>query len=347
MQKNKAFDVESSISQQNLNFLLKGSKETLFYILAIAFLIIGILAYRNYIIGNHWVAISLLLFVCIASAALYSIFKGTARPLYINTAVTSLLTALFITIHYLGTSAINWLYPTCLVLIYLLPRRTALFFNILTLAFVCYYSFGHMPLTEAARTSIAFFLMLVFSNLIGAHIKRLHQSLTDESIKDPLTGALNRRLLHSYVENSLAHKQRSNLDSSLIMIDIDHFKIINDTWGHNTGDTVIQMIASLISQNSRETDLLFRVGGEEFVLLMHDTQLKHATSHAEKLRALIESSPIIPEHQITVSIGVASLQNQNATNSEAWLEQADNALYQAKNNGRNKVCIFENDDCIN
>jgi len=339
MVNNKNIDYESNIAEQNLNFLLKGNKQILYCILITTYVVIFVLAIKNLMSGLFVLGISLLFFVLLASIDTYAVFRNNKRPIHINIVVFCLFTALFLTIYYLGASTIYWMFPVSMVLIYLMPRNTALLVNTIALIVVSFYAFYHMEFAYAARASFSLTLTILFAFLIARHIAQLHMDLLNESIRDPLTEAFNRRQLNAHVENSLAQYKRSGLHSMLLMFDIDHFKVVNDTHGHDMGDHVIKTLAQLIEHNSREVDLLFRIGGEEFILLMHDVSFEQAKQHAEKIRSMVEQETIIPEHPITVSIGMSKPAKNYSSN--CWLRHTDVALYQAKNNGRNQVCYIE------
>jgi len=126
------------------------------------------------------------------------------------------------------------------------------------------------------------------------------------------------------------------------MIDIDHFKGINDNHGHKAGDTVLQRLGDILRETLRTVDVIGRLGGEEFAVLLPEADLQSATEVAERLRERVENTHVVleagPPLQFTVSIGVTALQEKN-TNLDILLTRADKALYQAKESGRNKVCI--------
>ncbi|WP_233972403.1 GGDEF domain-containing protein [Pectobacterium versatile] len=151
---------------------------------------------------------------------------------------------------------------------------------------------------------------------------------------DPLTGLLNRRGIYESIELILS---KSN-QVAAIMIDIDHFKRVNDTYGHNVGDDVIRLLAKNIKQGARESDLICRTGGEEFLALLPDTDMTQAADIAERLRKKVEKMPLpIPEN-ITISLGVTCF-IPGMEQIDSVLKIADDALYQAKHEGRNRVVI--------
>ena len=155
------------------------------------------------------------------------------------------------------------------------------------------------------------------------------------SIKDALTGICNRRCLEDKLEEYLTLAKRYNRPLSVIMFDIDFFKHINDSYGHDVGDKVLKTIANIVSSNIRATDILARYGGEEFVIIAPETTLEDAKALAEKLRKKIENFLFEEGFSITCSFGISSL-NQEDT-KETILKRVDEALYKAKREGRNRV----------
>lgn len=160
---------------------------------------------------------------------------------------------------------------------------------------------------------------------------------------DALTGVHNRRFLEEKLLDEIRRSKRYNIDLSVIMLDIDFFKRINDVYGHQHGDFVLKALADNIGSNTRKTDFLTRYGGEEFCLILTDTNLDAAMSSAEQIRKNIEALDISYKGiivNLTVSLGVAALE-AGSEDVDELLDNADTALYQAKNSGRNKVVVFE------
>jgi diguanylate cyclase (GGDEF)-like protein len=163
--------------------------------------------------------------------------------------------------------------------------------------------------------------------------------LTELSLRDPLTALYNRRGLSERLVEEWSRARRYGAPLSLMMVDIDHFKRINDQHGHAIGDVAIGHVARLLARDRRLSDILARYGGEEFVLLLPHTPLEGALSLAERLRYLIEQSPYRTgqgEARLTVSIGVAGFDTGMREASDL-LESADGALYRSKREGRNRV----------
>jgi diguanylate cyclase (GGDEF)-like protein len=180
----------------------------------------------------------------------------------------------------------------------------------------------------------------VFKFLSGSDIEsQYHAVIGHMAVTDGLTNLANRKHLDSMLSEEVQRAQRHNRDLALLMIDIDHFKTINDVHGHLTGDRVLAGMALLLRQRLRSGDRVGRYGGEEFCAVLPETDLPSALSIAENLRALVATSPFPVESKrlaVTVSIGAAGMTSpMQATD---LYRAADRKLYQAKNEGRNRVC---------
>ena len=164
---------------------------------------------------------------------------------------------------------------------------------------------------------------------------RQREELRRQAETDALTGVPNRRHLMTVAEHELARAQRYGGALALFMVDIDHFKTINDTFGHQAGDHVLIEIASRLRRSLRGSDMVARWGGEEFVVLLRDCALPDALRLAEDIRAAIAELPFGAMGSLTVSVGVAEA--RASEDLTTWLERADQALYRAKRSGRNEV----------
>lgn len=165
------------------------------------------------------------------------------------------------------------------------------------------------------------------------------------SSTDVLTGVLNRRALEERLHDMWEHSQRLHEPLSLVMCDIDHFKHVNDEYGHQVGDTVLHQFARLLVTEAREIDKVGRYGGEEFVLLLPGTVLDAAVTFADRIRELVEQRDFVygdgKSLHRTMSCGVAAWPHPLVTNQEALIKAADDALYVAKESGRNRVVRFD------
>lgn len=173
-------------------------------------------------------------------------------------------------------------------------------------------------------------------------VKQLSQELQEQAFRDPLTGLYNRRYLKESLEREFNRAERELFPVSILIMDIDHFKNINDTYGHQVGDKFLIAIADLLKKNSRSSDITCRYGGEEFVLVLPETETQAAHARAEQFRAEISQIRIpheLKDLSITVSMGIA-IYPEHSTIIEELIVKADLALYQSKNNGRNRVTVW-------
>ncbi|MBV1888916.1 MAG: GGDEF domain-containing protein [Proteobacteria bacterium] len=158
---------------------------------------------------------------------------------------------------------------------------------------------------------------------------------------DELTGLYNRRYFTGAAEQEVQRAGRYQRNISLMLIDIDNFKLINDTYGHQAGDAVIEDIADVMRENFREADLFGRYGGEEFIALLPETQMLEAEVIAERIRNMITQRRIkFEQNEITYSVSIGITQGQPGMLLDQLVGQADKVLYQAKNNGRNRTELF-------
>jgi len=185
-----------------------------------------------------------------------------------------------------------------------------------------------------------------FAGQVGLSIAniRLREALRAQSVRDSLTGLYNRRYLEETLEREIRRAVRAEQSLGILMLDLDHFKKINDTYGHEAGDTVLRDTADFLTKSVRVEDTVCRVGGEEFVIVLPTANAEAGRSRAERIRSKLRELTVLHQGQsvgrITVSIGVAELP-VNGTSPKSLLEAADAALYCAKRNGRDRVVVAE------
>jgi diguanylate cyclase (GGDEF)-like protein len=189
---------------------------------------------------------------------------------------------------------------------------------------------------EQLATAVAEQIALALSNL------RLRETLRQQSVRDPLTGLYNRRFLEETVDRELARLERKNLPLSLIMIDVDHFKTFNDTFGHEAGDAVLRDLGGILQRHVRGGDIACRYGGEEFTVILPEANLEIGRQRAEILREAARELRLVHDGKslgaVTLSLGVACFP-EHGRRREHLLQTADAALYEAKNGGRNRVVV--------
>lgn len=234
-------------------------------------------------------------------------------------------------------TGLAWHYPAMIFFAFVLERRLSLTLNlvmtILVTPFVAYYTTWQL----SSRFLITSLLTVMLVDVFMGNIARLQSQLKAQTLRDPLTGAFNRRYMTERFTQAVARFRRYNVAWSALVLDLDHFKQINDQLGHEAGDRALQAIVQTLTAGLGKLDALFRAGGEEFVLLLESRSEAEALEVAEDLCRTIASAPILPERSVTVSIGVAGLSADDTV--EDWLKRADENLYAAKEQGRNRaVC---------
>jgi diguanylate cyclase (GGDEF)-like protein len=205
---------------------------------------------------------------------------------------------------------------------------------------------------HAIISSVTYLTLLLVASLFGFLIARMavekqlaYRQLQERAVTDELTGAVNRRELNKISQGEFVRAQRFKRPLSIMMLDLDRFKVINDTFGHSAGDQVLKHVTTICQSTIREQDLLARFGGEEFVILMPETGIEGAQQLANRLCANIRVLPYKHLHNeilITVSIGISTLNEDDADYGQI-LVRADNALYEAKTAGRDRVEVILKD----
>ncbi len=178
-------------------------------------------------------------------------------------------------------------------------------------------------------------------------IQPMQQELEEIAFRDPLTGLYSRRILMEFLDREISRAYRQKKPLSVVIADIDHFKAVNDQFGHDAGDRLLKMLSELLMQSVRSSDLAARYGGEEFVLVLPASGLAAATLWAERMCERTRSTLTAPDDSpVTISLGVASLEadSRDATTAPVsardLLNNADKALYKAKNSGRNRAATY-------
>jgi len=176
------------------------------------------------------------------------------------------------------------------------------------------------------------------------NLRKNYEASLALSLVDPLTGAFNRRYLDAHLPRMLVRATRAGKELAVLMVDIDHFKVVNDTYGHAAGDVILKSVVALMQNSLRPSDLVARIGGEEFIVIMPETSTSLAHMVAERLRKKIAAMPVKIEAQaeplyVTISIGCAALEGKGADTEAQLIERADAALYKAKQEGRDRVTV--------
>jgi polar amino acid transport system substrate-binding protein len=197
----------------------------------------------------------------------------------------------------------------------------------------------NVKLEYVISITIFVILSLIFPAAVGYRLLENDEKMKEEikrlSEEDYLTKLYNRRIIHEIIEKEIIRSSRYDSAFSIILLDIDDFKSINDTYGHNTGDKVLIQFSKTLTQTIREADIAGRWGGEEFLVICPETNIDGATALAEKLRVNIENCRFANAGNVTASFGVAGM--RHADNVKSLIQRADNSLYSAKEAGKNCV----------
>jgi diguanylate cyclase (GGDEF)-like protein len=232
---------------------------------------------------------------------------------------------------------IFWVYVGAISFFLLLEFKDACIFSVIFNACVFYLVSIHYPLPVQLRIYASLILVTLFTFILSFFINRLLASLNILVTRDALTNAFNRHTFHVSIEEALYTFLRYKTPTSLFIFDLDNFKAVNDNYGHQAGDSVLVKVSETIQERLRDSDKLFRYGGEEFAVLLTQTSQEDAFALAEELRVLVAQKNYNIDRPVTISGGVSDVRDFD--NVSAWIERCDKALYEAKSSGRNKVII--------
>lgn len=277
----------------------------------------------------------------IASIGMFTLFIYVFKTHKIEYATRILsgltLSAVIFSVNLLGAQQVYWAFPAVLSFFYLLKPRNAIFFTLIAIVMIFPILYQQTTLKTLGTMMAPLFVSISFAYFFAVQMEAQRKLLLEQATKDPLTGAGNRRALTEKLEQLIALFQRTGNKVTMLMIDVDHFKIINDTHGHNAGDRFLTKITQVFKARIRISDSLYRFGGEEFIIVAEDTDINDARILAEEIRTTIDNNDMILETPGTISIGIAELKPEET--DEQWIKRADQALFKAKQSGRNQVCI--------
>ncbi|WP_456403039.1 GGDEF domain-containing protein [Persephonella sp.] len=243
----------------------------------------------------------------------------------------------------IANTAIFWIFTYPLISFFLKGKKVGLVWNILLIFVIISLSildkFGIVPIPyepiEIRQAISAYIVVMVLAYIFETALLSSYEKIKKLATTDPLTGAFNRYKLFKKLEEEIERANRYGNPLSILMFDIDNFKSINDTYGHNVGDLVLKVTINEIKRHLRKTDIIGRFGGEEFLIILPETDLKGAEKIAEKLRDIISDMKTEGIPEITVSIGVAEY--KSGEESSDFIKKVDVALYTAKRKGKNRV----------
>jgi diguanylate cyclase (GGDEF)-like protein len=304
------------------------------------FAFVGILFLFPFALDNFWheryvVGIASLVFVLLLVIDGIAVRRQRPPPIPYGLALIPAMTAIGVSLATAGVIGVFWCYPLVLFCYYAMPRRLATLCSVAVLIVTSLLVLGFAGQALMLRVAATLSVTIIVVNTILGIILDLQHKLLDQAITDPLTGALNRRRLDAVLEQAIERNRRKPTPASLLLIDLDHFKRVNDELGHAVGDRVLKDLVALMTERTRKFDSLFRIGGEEFLLLLTETPESAAVDVAEHLRSTIAEAALVPQIRLTISVGVSELQQDDS--AQTWIRRVDEALYAAKRGGRNRV----------
>lgn len=237
------------------------------------------------------------------------------------------------TVYIIGPHQVYWAYPALMGVFYLMRPKEAIVLALLTVTGLLPALLSSSDTHATTTIIITVIVMSTFAFAFSIVTNRQREQLLHLATKDPLTGAGNRRGLDAKLSELVNAFTRTGARSSIIILDLDHFKKVNDVYGHAAGDEILKSVTEIVNLRIRVTDSLYRIGGEEFVVVLDSQDLHHAAHLAEQLRTLVEANELVPDKSVTISLGVAELKDRETANE--WLHRSDEALYRAKDAGRN------------
>lgn len=290
------------------------------------------------VIGD-W-AIAVLDIVAITAAGVLFYYVNRTHNTRIPSQILAFLSmsVVFGTIVLKGSAQLLWIYPALTAIFFLLPANMAAFLSTVVLIGIGVVIRNELTLFIAIEFYVSAIATLIFSYAFADRMRKQQDQLIELATKDPLTNAGNRRAMEQKLIDIIAFQRRDQtIPASLILMDLDKFKDINDTFGHAKGDDILVAFVENIQKRIRATDRLYRFGGEEFVVIAENTPLKDAIGLAEELRLSVEKDGWLAQHRITISVGTAKYDAFET--AFEWLGRADRAMYQAKEQGRNNCCV--------
>ena len=237
----------------------------------------------------------------------------------------------------IGPTALPWIYLVLMTNFFITGKRLALAFNVLLGAAVMVLPGMFVQQIDRVSAVVTAALVTLFAYLFALRVSSEHQQLEELASLDALTGLANRRMMEGALEKALLERRTGSRHYGLVIIDIDHFKEVNDTYGHAAGDAAIADLAAILTFEMRRNDRVFRFGGEEFVVLLVVEDHAGLRAASERLRNAVRNGLRGPGGRITISLGGALMGDEERW--QDWFSLADAALYKAKNSGRDSSVI--------
>jgi diguanylate cyclase (GGDEF)-like protein len=291
---------------------------------------------NNFIQGRTMLGAGTSTIVLICAINTWNCLHNRYQPLIISLGlVPCIIFSTIFAFQELGLAGALWTYPATLSFYFLLTERQAWLANTLLIALIAPAAWYFLDPPVAIRYAATLLTTSVFAGVFIRYILKQQLKLETLATIDSLTGLYNRTRLDWYLETALQQNQRTGRAISLLIIDIDHFKEINDAHGHHAGDKVLQGVGDYFQKRIRGSDSIFRIGGDEFLALLYDTNTHEAQFLAKEICKEIALLPLLPNKIVTASIGFSEV--RTGDDLSAWEQRSDKNLYLAKLNGRNQA----------
>ncbi len=292
------------------------------------------------LIGDYYEAfINTCIVLSLAIVMLYAFRQSDSNRagilfIFVNMTACVATTAMF------GSTGLFWAYLVLWVNFLMARKRIAFFANLALILGLFFTESLYDTQLESITFLVTSLLITVFSLVFVERLQHQQEELERLAMQDPLTKIGNRRMMQHEIAHVVALFRRNEQPATLVLIDLDHFKKVNDQQGHEAGDEILRQFADLMRSNIRQADGFYRYGGEEFVLLLPDHDEASGLGVAQMMHQRVSGKIEQNGWVLRFSAGVAALKPEESP--EAWLMRADQALYQAKQTGRNRVIVWDN-----
>ena len=310
------------------------SKMLLALSLGTAFGILPFTIYRA--VQNDWYVAFLDLIVVIGMSIIFGyVYKTNNVKLASLVLILVALSANVLSFYMKGISQVYWIYPAMLSAYYIMSPKKGLLINFVMLSFYIPKLIFSLEIVNVSTILATIIITNMIAYVFASGLRNQEVKLKKLASEDYLTGTGNRRALSEKLE--LLNKSLKNHDktATIVLLDLDHFKKVNDIHGHMKGDEVLIRLAELLKCFYQNNENIFRYGGEEFLILCPGTSVEQGYNQAQKIRQIVKENIVIENNEQTISLGVAEYIKEES--NDEWIRRVDLALYQAKNEGRDRV----------
>jgi diguanylate cyclase (GGDEF)-like protein len=306
------------------------------YVAIVAVLVVTPFVFLHFFQGRTTLGLLLAIVAVVLVASARSSLRGQPMSLLLLLGfVPTVTTLLALSLVSQGITAVLWVFPTLMTFYLMMTEKQAWVSNVILVAVIVGMSVVTLNQDEAVRIAASLIAVSMFSIILTRVITHQQQNLHRQITTDSLTGVSDRILLNSTLEQAARRVDEEGQNASLVALDLDYFKDINDEYGHDVGDEVLKRVGATLRRSVRKSDSVFRFGGEEFILLFADIEPEQCMRIVEKLRLTIEGLTIEPVERVSASFGLAH--KRKGESWQDWMKRADVNLYEAKRLGRNRV----------